>query len=528
MNNRQPYILPLLTDFYEVTMAYAYFTAGKQDEPAVFDLHFRRNPFGGEFTVCAGIGEALALIENYRWTADDIDFVAERIALRNEAFKHWLAGLDCSRVRVYAIREGDIMFPRVPVLRIEGPLGICQLLESTLLNLIGYASLVATNAARLHIAAGAGKSIIEFGLRRAQGPDGAMSAARYSYLGGADGTSNVLAGQVFDIPTVGTQAHAYISAFTGLENIPRQTLIDIDGTERDFLTAVLRFRKDLGFDATHDGELAAFIAYALSFPGNFLALVDTYDTIRSGLPNALCVSLALWEFGYRPTGIRLDSGDLSHLSRHARHLFQSAAQKSGVDLPPIAIVASNELDESTIRSLKEQGHEIDIFGVGTHLVTCAGDPSLGVVYKLVEINGRPRIKISEEPAKVTIPGRKTAYRLYGAEGYPLVDVMLGDSEAPPEPGQRILCCHPYQRARRTWVTPSQVEPLHHLLWDGRAVNPLPTLSEARELCRSQIGRLREDHLRQRNPTPYKVSLSEPLFDFMHELWEREAAVGDLR
>ncbi len=509
-------------------MAHAYFTAGKHDDPAVFDLFFRRNPFGGEFTVCAGISEALSFVENYRWTEDDIDFVAERMALRNEAFKHWLSGLDCSRIRVYAIREGDIVFPRVPVLRVEGPLGICQLLESTLLNLIGYASLVATNAARLRLAAGEGRSIVEFGLRRAQGPDGAMSAARYSYLGGAAGTSNVLAGQVFDIPTVGTQAHAYISAFTGLENIPRRNLVDIDGTERDFVATVFRFRDQFGFTSTHDGELAAFITYALAFPGNFLALVDTYDTVRSGLPNALCVSLALWEFGYRPTGIRLDSGDLSHLSRHARSLFRSAAQKTGIDLPPIVIVASNELNESTIRSLNEQGHEIDIFGVGTHLVTCAGDPSLGVVYKLVQISGRPRIKISEEPAKVTIPGRKNAYRLYGEEGYPLLDVMLGEREDPPGPSQRILCCHPYQRARRSWVTPSQVEPIHHLMWDGRLAGPVPTLAESREFCRTQINRLRGDHLRQLNPTPYKVSLSEPLFNFMHDLWEREAAVGELR
>ena len=342
MKNLNPFSNPLLTDLYEVTMAHAYFSSGKHNQPAVFDLFFRRNPFGGEFAVCAGIDEALTFIENYRWTKGDIDFIADRLSLRDADFRAWLADLDCSRLRVYAIREGDLMFPRVPVLRIEGPLGICQLLESTLLNAIGYASLVATYAARLKIAAGEGKSVIEFGLRRAQGPDGAMSAARYSYLGGVDGTSNVLAGRLYDIPTVGTQAHAYISAFAGLHEVSRRTLIDIDGTERDFVAAVLRFRDRLGFSTTHEGELAAFITYALVFPGHFLALVDTYDTVRSGLPNALCVSLALWQFGYRPSGIRLDSGDLSHLSRHARRLFQSAAQATGVVLPPVSIVASNE------------------------------------------------------------------------------------------------------------------------------------------------------------------------------------------
>ena len=525
--NSSSFVGSLLTDLYEVTMAYAYFQAGRHEEKAVFDLFFRKNPFGGEFTVCAGLSEALAFLDNYTWSDEDIAYVADNIPQCTDSFKQWLSGLDCSQVKVYAVREGDLVFPRVPLMRVEGPLGICQLLESTLLNLTGFPSLLATYAARLKLAAGERKSIIEFGLRRAQGPDGAMSAAKYSYIGGVDGTSNVLAGKLFDMPISGTQAHAYVQSFQGMEDIKVAELDDSDGKSHDFISLVLELRKQLQYEDTHDGELASFIAYAQAFPNGFLALVDTYDTLRSGVPNAICVALALAQLGYTPLGIRLDSGDLAHLSNRARSMMQRAAEVTGIDAGDQKIVASNEIDEETLRSLDRQGHDVDIFGIGTRLVTCKDDPSLGVVYKLVEIRHEPRIKLSEETVKTTIPGRKLAYRLYGSEGHPLADLMIGDDEDPPQPGKRVLCCHPYERARRTYITPKRVEPVHHLVWDGTSSGKMPTLDDSRELCRNQLGHLREDHLRRLNPTPYKVSLSEGLFAFMHELWEKTAAVGEL-
>lgn len=518
---------PLLTDLYELTMARAYFEGGRHEDTAVFDLFFRKNPFGGEYTICAGISEALAFVDNYRFSDDDIAYLEKAMPGSSEHFRKWLAELDCSDVKIHAVREGDVIFPRVPMMRVEGPLGICQLLETTLLNLVGYASLVATNAARMRQAAGEDKTLVEFGLRRAQGPDGGISAARYACLGGFDGTSNVEAARLFDIEASGTQAHAYIQSFSGFDDLKQREIEDARGNRVGFVEKVLAYREELSFHDTNDSELVSFIAYAQAFPDGFLALVDTYDTLRSGIPNAICVALALTELGHTPQGIRLDSGDLAHLSKEARRMFGEARAKTGVDLPRQKIVASNEINEQTIISLDRQGHEIDIFGIGTHLVTCQAQPALGVVYKLVEINGQPRIKLSEDVGKVTIPGRKKAYRLVNDEGCPLVDLMIRDDEKPPVAGKRILCCHPFEKAKRTHVTPARVERLHDLVWDGRLSTDIPDLVASREFSRRQIGQLREDHLRSINPTPYKVSLSERLFDFMHGLWEETAGVGEI-
>jgi len=521
-----PHVGPMLTDLYELTMAYAYFQAGKHEDRAVFDLFFRSNPFGGEYTVAAGLNEALAFVEHFRYSSGDTAYLKQILPECSPDFRKWLRKIDCSDISIHAVPEGSLVFPRVPLLRVEGPLAICQLLESTLLNLIGYPSLVATNAARIKLAAG-DKRVAEFGLRRAQGPDGALSASRYAYLGGIDGTSNVRAGQLFDIPLSGTQAHAYVSSFGDLNEVASATLAGPDGVEHDFVELVTAFREKLGAENSNNGELASFITYALAFPSNFLALVDTYDTLGSGIPNFLCVALALQETGYAPVGIRLDSGDLAHLSRQARRMFEEAAAKTGVTLPHLTIVASNEINEDTLYSFNLQGHEIDVFGVGTHLVTCQGQPSLGVVYKLVEINGEPRIKISEDSSKVTIPGRKRAVRLVGSKGYPVADLMLGDDEPVPEAGRPVLCCHPYDRAKRTRVTPTEVIPLHRLVWNGSRIEDVESMDTMRARLRNQLQGLRKDHTRPLNPTPYKVSLSEQLFEFMHKLWLDSAVVRDI-
>lgn len=517
----------LLTDMYEITMASAYFKSGKHDDTAAFDLFFRKNPFDGEFTVFAGLSEVVDFVKNFHFSDEDIDFVCNSALKCDTAFRNWLKNIDTSEVKIFALKEGSICFPRLPVIRVEGPLGICQLLESALLNLVSFPSLIATNAARMRLAAGKGKSLIEFGLRRAQGPDGAVSASRYSYLGGFDGTSNMLAGKLFDIPVSGTQAHAYIQSFSGLDEIADIELVDSNGEKQDLTKTVLDYRSRITNGNSNDGELASFISYAAAFPDGFLALVDTYDTLNSGIPNFLCVALALKKFGYEPIGIRLDSGDLSHLSRSVRNKFNETAEKFKVDFSDLKIVASNEINESTLSSLERQGHEIDIFGIGTHLVTCQAQPSLGCVYKLVEVNNEPRIKLSQEASKVTIPGRKKCYRLTGREGYPLADVMLMHDENPPEIGKRFLCCHPFEKVKRTFVIPSDVIPLHHQYWDGDRAETLPSLEESREYARTQLDSTRPDHLRFTNPTPYKVSLSEKMFNFMHELWSKEIPPGEL-
>jgi len=521
------FVGPLLTDMYEVTMAYAYFKSNRHEDHAAFDLFFRTNPFGGEFTIFAGLTEVLAFVQNYHFTDEDIEYICKSTPKCDQDFQDWLKGLDCSKVKIYALREGDLCFPRVPLLRVEGPLGICQLLETTLVNLVSFPSLIATNAARMNLVTRDDQKLVEFGLRRAQGPDGGISASRYSYLGGFDGTSNMLAGKLFDIPVSGTQAHAFISSYAGLDDLETEMLVDTDENERNFVKKALEYREKIGTGNGNDGELAAFIAYAQAYPTGLVALVDTYDTLKSGVPNFLAVAMALKDFGYEAVGLRLDSGDLAYLSKQARQKIRDVEKKLGVDLSGVKIVASSEINEDTLDSLKKQGNEIDIFGVGTHLVTCQAQPALGCVYKIVEVNDEPKIKLSQEAAKINLPGRKHVFRLYGKEGCPLADVMVGINEEKPQVGKKFLCCHPFEIVKRTYITPSRVEQINKLVWDGKINVDLPSLNESREFAQEQLKSLREDHKRRLNPTPYKVSLSEKLFDKMQELWTHQIPPGEL-
>jgi nicotinate phosphoribosyltransferase len=278
-------------------------------------------------------------------------------------------------------------------MRIEGPVFKTQLLETTLLTLVNYASLVATNAARFCAAAGPNKTLLEFGLRRAQGPDGGLSASKYCYLGGFHGTSNVLAGKLYGIPIKGTHAHAYISSYECMNDLTERSLCDhISGESRPFADLCLKYLKELGPilkilpEETNKGELAAFVSYAIAFPTNFLALVDTYDVLKSGLPNFLAVARALHECNYKAVGLRLDSGDLAYLSLEVRAKFVQTADIYDIDyFKAFNIVASNDINEETLVSLEKQGHSIDTYGIGTHLVTCQKQPALGCVYKLVEV-----------------------------------------------------------------------------------------------------------------------------------------------
>ncbi|XP_075733092.1 nicotinate phosphoribosyltransferase isoform X3 [Rhipicephalus microplus] len=505
-------VQPLLTDLYQITMAYAYWKSGKHDDEAVFDLFFRKNPFQGEFTVFAGLEDCIRFLQTFRYSTSDIEYLKSILPASVEPeYYDYLSSLTAEKVKLYAVPEGTVVFPRVPLIRVEGPLAVLQLFETTLLNLVNYASLVTTNAARFRLAAGSNISLLEFGLRRAQGPDGGLSASKYTYLGGFDGTSNVLAGKLFNIPLKGTHAHAFIMSFSCLEDCKLRKLKAVGGEEVDFLALCCKWRKELtGLfktieDEASSGELAAFISYAVSFPQNFLALIDTYDVLRSGLLNFSAVAMALNDLGYRAVGVRIDSGDLAYLSSCAFNIFDELANKYNQEwFRTLTIVASNDINEETIVSLNEQGHKINSFGIGTHLVTCQKQPALGCVYKLVEIKNLSCIKLSLDIQKVTIPGKKACYRLYGHQGYALLDLMQKMDEPPPQKGKRVLCRHPFQESKRAYVIPDCVEDLCLLWWDhGKIARELPTLDAIRNRVKESLKTLRPDIKRTLNPTPYK-------------------------
>ncbi|XP_055635583.1 nicotinate phosphoribosyltransferase isoform X4 [Toxorhynchites rutilus septentrionalis] len=530
-------VQPLLTDLYQITMAYAYWKSGKIDDQAVFDLFFRNNPFHGEFTIFAGLEECLKFLDNFHYSETDIEYLKHALPEGiEEEFFDYLGQLTAKDVTLYAIEEGSVAFPRVPLIKVVGPLIIAQLLETTLLTLVNYASLMATNAARYRMVAGRHINLLEFGLRRAQGPDGGLSASKYSYIGGFDGTSNVLAGKLFNIPVKGTHAHAYITSFTGIQELKTRVLQHKEtGDKRDLLELAVQHRAqlskvlDISTDESSEGELAAMVSFAIAFPDGFMALVDTYDVKRSGLLNFCAVALALNDQGYRAVGIRIDSGDLAYLSCLARETFERIAERFKLTwFSKLTIVASNDINEETILSLNEQGHKIDCFGIGTHLVTCQRQPALGCVYKMVEINSQPRIKLSQDVAKVTMPGNKNVFRLYGADGHALIDLLQRVDESPPEVGQKVLCRHPFQESKRAYVIPTYVEALYKVYWaDGRVTQAMPSLDEVRDRVQNSLKTLRQDHKRTLNPTPYKVAVSDNLYNFIHDLWLQNAPIGEL-
>lgn len=535
-NGQNGIVQPLLTDLYQITMAYAYWKSGKIDAHAVFDLFFRKNPFNGEFTIFAGLEECLKFLQKFHFSESDIQYLHQILpASIEEEFYQYLKSLTAKNICLYAVREGTVVFPRVPLIRVEGPLIMVQILETSLLNLVNYASLMATNATRFRMAAGKLK-LYEFGLRRAQGPDGGLSASKYSYIGGFDGTSNVLAGKLFNIPVKGTHAHAYVTSFNSLKELQTKKLTLKQGGEvQDFLAIAVKWREKLVsifnvvLSEVSDGELAAFVSFAIAFPNGFMALVDTYDVKKSGLLNFCAVALTLHDFGYQAIGVRLDSGDLAYLSIVARDYFTKISEQYHIPyFRELMIMASNDINEETILSLNDQGHCINSFGIGTHLVTCQKQPALGCVYKMVELNEEPRIKLSQEVAKVTIPGKKNVYRLYGETGYALIDLLQRSIENPPTVNQKVLCRHPFVESKRAFVIPSKVENLLQLFWkDGEVCQPLPNLQKIKENVRTSLKILRPDIKRTLNPTPYKVSVSDNLYTFLHTLWLENAPIGEL-
>ncbi len=464
----------LLTDLYQLTMLAGYQRESMLEKPAAFELFFREIPYQGGYAIFAGLQSVLEYLAGLAFTEEDVRHLAS-LGLFDPSFLEFLRGFRF-RGRVTAPREGEIVFPGEPLLTVEGTLAETQFVETVLLNIINFQTLVATKAARLSIAAG-GSQVIEFGLRRAQGPDGAMSVARAAAIGGVRSTSNVLAGYNFDLPVKGTHAHSWVMAFPD--------------------------------------ELSAFRAYADSFPDHCVLLVDTYDTLSSGLPNSLTVARELRAAGHKLRGVRLDSGDLAYLSRQARRMFDDAG------FPDVKIVASNELDEHVINSIRSEGGMVDIYGVGTRLATCAGPGggALGGVYKLVEFAGEPRMKVTSDPVKSTLPGRKRWLRAKAGDGRFVMDVLdLDDDNGNPfATGQ--IAYDPSNPQRCKMVAPeSQVVDCRSVVMEkGQILQPAPSLMEMADYCANQLQSLPEGSLRLINPHVYKVGVSKRLLDLREKL-----------
>ncbi|KIH78148.1 nicotinate phosphoribosyltransferase [Geoalkalibacter ferrihydriticus] len=464
----------LLTDFYELTMLAGYFEKGMHEDEAVFDLFFRKNPFKGSYAVFAGLETALRYLEELRFTDEDIAYL-DALGKFSADFLDYLRDFRF-RCKVIAPPEGTLIFNHEPLLTVEGKLAEAQLVETALLNIVNYQTLIATKAARIQGAAGDGV-VLEFGLRRAHGPDGGLSAARGAFIGGVRSTSNVWAGQVLGIEVKGTHAHSWVMAFAD--------------------------------------ELSSFRAYADVFPDSAVLLVDTYDTLRSGVPNAITVAQELRDKGHELLGIRLDSGDLAYLSKQARHMLDEAG------FPEVKIVASNELDEYVIDSIRKEGGRIDIYGVGTNLVTAAGEGGghLGGVYKLVRHAGRPKLKVTSDVAKATLPDRKRLIRVVEPDGTFHQDVMCCENESL-KPGDMVF--DPTNPAHRKKIPEGvQCEDLRQV-WmdDGKIKKELPALDACADHCAAQLKRMPNGCLRLYNPHIYKVSISQGLNALRSRLMEK--------
>ncbi|UFS72841.1 nicotinate phosphoribosyltransferase [Geomonas sp. RF6] len=455
---------PLLTDLYELTMVAGYLEEGMEEVPAVFDLFFRHNPFNGGYAVFAGLDTALSYLENLAFDDDELRYL-ERLDLFKPAFISYLKGFRF-RGTVIAPPEGSAVFAGEPLLTVEGGLAEAQFVETALLNILNFQTLVATKAARINRAA-QGAAVLEFGLRRAHGPDGALSVARGAYVGGVRSTSNVLAAKEFGIPVRGTHAHSWIMAFPD--------------------------------------ELSAFRSYARHFPDNCTLLVDTYDTLKSGIPNAVKVAAELRAQGHELAGVRIDSGDLAFLSREARAVLDRAG------FPQVKIVASNELDEFVIESVRKDGGRVDIYGVGTRLATCCGEGggALGGVYKLVRLDGRPRLKVTSDVAKATLPDKKRLLRAIAPDGTFIQDVIVLDGERL-SPGTIVFDPTNPLRYKAIPLDARLVDLRAPVMERGKRCAPPASLESAAETWAVQEKFLPAGTDRLINPHVYKVSISPGL------------------
>jgi nicotinate phosphoribosyltransferase len=457
----------LFTDFYELTMARGYFFSGKSESRATFNYFFRTNPFQGGFTVFAGLEDFLRMLDRFIYDESDIEF------LKKQGFKpefldflksfHFTGNIMCAD-------EGEIVFPNVPVMQVEGNLIECQLIESMLLNILNFESLIATKAFRIKLATG-DKNFSDFGLRRAQGL-GAIQAGRAAFIGGASSTSNVLAGKLYKIPVSGTQAHSWIQSF--------------------------------------DSEIEAFRAFIKTDPENSILLVDTYDTLNSGVPNAIMAAKEMEKEGHCLKAIRLDSGDLAYLSKNARKMLDDA----GLDY--VKIIASNQLNEFVVNSLlKDQEAPIDLFGIGTEMITGKSDAALDGVYKLTEIDGVPKMKLSDNVEKITLPGKKQVYRCYDSRGYFYRDIIaLYDEDS----SEIDFIYHPVYPELNTNVLNLTKEPiLKHVVREGHIITEQKSLPEIHKHLLNRANLLPDEHKRFISPHIYKAGISAKLMNLKREI-----------
>jgi nicotinate phosphoribosyltransferase len=471
------YHIPALhTDKYQITMIYAHWKNGSHHHKRAFDLYFRSLPFGNGYAVFAGLERVIRYLESLRFTEEDLQYLRSLGHPFEEEFYDFLRSFRFTG-DLYAMPEGSIVFPNEPLIHVQGNIVELHLIESALLNFVGYQTLVATKAARIrHVAKN--DVLLEFGTRRAQEKDAAVWGTRAAYLAGFDATSNLYAGKLFGIPTSGTHAHSWVQDFPS--------------------------------------ELEAFRAFAQAFPEQTVLLVDTYDTLKSGVPNAIQVGLELKKQGKTLFGIRLDSGDLAYLSKQARQMLDSAG------LTETKIIASSDLDENTILNLKAQNAKIDAWGVGTRLITAYDSPALGVVYKMVaryeKQKWEPTLKISSNPNKITTPGLKKVYRIIdNVTGKAHADLITHIDETVDE-SKPITLFHPDTTFKRKTVTNYTAVPmLQPIFKNGNLVYSLPSLMEIRKFHQSQLDLFWEEYLRILNPEEYYVNLSPTLWKMKQDM-----------
>ncbi len=470
--------LALLTDLYQLTMAYAYWKSGQQDREAIFHLFYRKNPFQNGFSIACGLDYVASFLNGFHFDDADLRYLGE---LRGNDGKSLFepSFLDYLRSMVFAcdldaIPEGTVVFPHEPLVRVQGPIIQCQIIETALLNMVNFQTLIATKAARI-CAAARGEPVFEFGLRRAQGIDGALAASRAAYIGGCAGTSNVMASQLFGIPVKGTHAHSWVMAF--------------------------------------DDELESFRAYAKAMPNNCVFLVDTYETLE-GVRNAVEVGKWLRQQGYEMVGIRLDSGDLAYLSIEARKILDAAGFTNA------SIIASNDLDEHIIASLKDQAAAINVWGVGTRLVTAHDEPALGGVYKLSAVRDshgswRYKIKFSEQTIKVSNPGRQQVRRYLGGEEF-IGDVVYDLEQGLPDGCTMIDPLDMTRRKKIPQETPSE-DLLVPIFREGKCVYRSKPVPQVRQRAQDQLRRFHSGIKRLVNPHQYPVGLEQRLHDLKTRL-----------
>ena len=475
--------LTLLTDLYELTMMQGYFKNKDQNETVIFDAFYRNNPYDGGFAISAGLEQLIQYVKELHFEDEDITYLAS-LGIFEQDFLDYLRDFKFTG-DIYAIPEGTVIFPREPIVKVIAPIMQAQLIETAILNIINHQSLIATKAARVCYAAH-GDGIMEFGLRRAQGPDAGIYGARAAVIGGCIGTSNVLCGQLFDVPVKGTHAHSWIMSFPD--------------------------------------EYTAFKTYARMYPSACILLVDTYDTLKSGVPNAIKVFTEMRDAGIPLTyyGIRLDSGDLAYLSKKARKMLDEAG------FPDAVISASNDLDEILIQSLKDQGAAITSWGVGTHLITSKDCPSFGGVYKLAAIMGKdgkfiPKIKLSENSEKITNPGNKTIYRIYEKDTGKIKADLICLVDEKFDESQKLMLFDPIEPWKKTMLAEGSYtlrELMVPIFKNGECCYTSPKVMDIRDYCQKELNTLWDETRRLVNPHKVYVDLSSRLYDIKISLLDQ--------